>query len=65
MNNWETQKNWRKNQDSALIKEEVTRDDIAEVVLNNGIPTKMLQSDRRKLLNLEEELHQRAGQEEG
>ncbi|UMB61480.1 ATP-dependent chaperone ClpB [Lutibacter sp. A80] len=56
-----------KNQDSALINEEVTRDDIAEVVAKwTGIPvTKMLQSDREKLLHLEEELHKRVvGQEE-
>ena len=44
-----------------LIQEEVTYEDIAEVVAKwTGIPvTKMLQSDREKLLNLEEELHQR------
>ena len=54
-------------QDGALIKEEVTRDDIAEVVAKwTGIPvTKMLQSDREKLLHLEVELHNRVvGQEE-
>jgi len=56
-----------KNQDSALINEEVTRDDIAEVVAKwTGIPvTKMLQSEREKLLDLEVELHNRVvGQEE-
>ncbi len=56
------------NQDSALIKEEVTRDDIAEVVAKwTGIPvTKMLQSEREKLLYLEDELHKRViGQNEG
>ena len=61
------QKEMTENQDSALIKEEVTRDDIAEVVGKwTGIPvTKMLQSDREKLLLLEEELHKRVvGQEE-
>jgi len=61
------QKELAENQDSALIKEEVTRDDIAEVVAKwTGIPvTKMLQSDREKLLNLEAELHNRVvGQEE-
>jgi len=61
------QKELAKNQDSALIKEEVTRDDIAEVVAKwTGIPvTKMLQSDREKLLHLEDELHLRiVGQEE-
>lgn len=50
-----------------LIKEEVTNEDIAEVVAKwTGIPvTKMLQSEREKLLNLEEELHKRVvGQEE-
>ncbi len=50
-----------------LIKEEVTHDDIAEVVAKwTGIPvTKMLQSEREKLLKLEDELHKRVvGQEE-
>ncbi|MEX1382869.1 ATP-dependent chaperone ClpB [Lutibacter sp.] len=63
----ELQKEMAENQDSALIKEEVTRDDIAEVVAKwTGIPvTKMLQSDREKLLLLEDELHKRVvGQEE-
>ena len=53
--------------DTALIKEEVTKDDIAEIVAKwTGIPvTKMLQSDREKLLHLEDELHARVvGQEE-
>ncbi|WP_335965838.1 ATP-dependent chaperone ClpB [Galbibacter sp. PAP.153] len=52
---------------SSLIKEEVTNDDIAEVVAKwTGIPvTKMLQSERDKLLKLEDELHKRVvGQEE-
>jgi len=52
---------------SSLIKEEVTSEDIAEVVAKwTGIPvTKMLQSDREKLLHLEDELHKRVvGQEE-
>ncbi|WP_224482704.1 ATP-dependent chaperone ClpB [Robertkochia aurantiaca] len=51
----------------SLIKEEVTNEDIAEVVAKwTGIPvTKMLQSEREKLLNLEDELHQRVvGQNE-
>ena len=51
----------------SLIKEEVTTEDIAEVVAKwTGIPiTKMLQSDREKLLNLENELHKRVvGQDE-
>ena len=45
----------------ALIKEEVDEDDIAEVVSRwTGIPvTKMMQSERDKLLNLETELHKR------
>lgn len=50
-----------------LIKEEVTADDIAEVVAKwTGIPvTKMLQSEREKLLNLEDVLHRRViGQDE-
>ncbi len=51
----------------AMVKEEVTADDIAEVVSRwTGIPvTKMLQSERDKLLHLEEELHKRViGQDE-
>jgi len=62
------QKELAENQESALIKEEVTRDDIAEVVAKwTGIPvSKMLQSERVKLLHLEEELHKRViGQDEG
>jgi ATP-dependent Clp protease ATP-binding subunit ClpB len=53
--------------DSAMIKEEVTAEDIADVVSRwTGIPvSKMLQSEREKLLHLEEELHKRVvGQEE-
>jgi ATP-dependent Clp protease ATP-binding subunit ClpB len=53
--------------ETTLIKEEVTNEDIAEVVAKwTGIPvTKMLQSDREKLLKLEDELHKRVvGQEE-
>ena len=53
--------------ETSLIKEEVTTEDIAEVVAKwTGIPiTKMLQSDRDKLLILEDELHQRVvGQNE-
>lgn len=52
---------------NTLIKEEVTHDDIAEVVAKwTGIPViKMLQSEREKLLQLEKELHKRViGQEE-
>ncbi len=51
----------------SLIQEEVTNEDIADVVAKwTGIPvTKMLQSDREKLLKLEEELHKRVvGQDE-
>ncbi len=51
----------------AMVKEEVTADDIAEVVSRwTGIPvSKMLQSEREKLLHLEEELHRRViGQDE-
>ncbi|PKH51864.1 ATP-dependent chaperone ClpB [Tenacibaculum sp. Bg11-29] len=53
--------------ENALIKEEVTYDDIAEVVAKwTGVPvTKMIQSEREKLLQLENELHKRVvGQEE-
>ena len=53
---------------SAMIKEEVTAEDIADVVSRwTGIPvSKMLQSEREKLLNLEDELHKRViGQDEG
>ncbi len=53
--------------ENALIKEEVTSEDIAEVVAKwTGIPVqKMLQSDREKLLHLEDELHKRVvGQDE-
>ena len=52
---------------AAMIKEEVDSDDIAEVVSRwTGIPiTKMLQSEKDKLLHLEEELHKRGiGQDE-
>ena len=54
-------------QSGTLIKEEVTNEDIAEVVAKwTGIPVaKMLQSEREKLLNLEDVLHQRVvGQNE-
>jgi ATP-dependent Clp protease ATP-binding subunit ClpB len=56
-----------KNQKSALIKEEVTYEDIAEVISKwTGIPvTKMIETEREKLLKLEDELHKRVvGQEE-
>ena len=52
---------------NSLVREEVTADDIAEVVSRwTGIPvTRMLQSEREKLLHLEEELHKRViGQDE-
>ena len=58
----------RVNSDSnRLVREEVTADDIAEVVSRwTGIPvTRMMQSEREKLLHLEEELHERViGQDE-
>jgi ATP-dependent Clp protease ATP-binding subunit ClpB len=53
--------------DSPLVKEEVTGEDIADVVSRwTGVPvTRMLQSEREKLLHLEDELHKRVvGQEE-
>ena len=53
--------------DNRMVREEVTADDIAEVVSRwTGIPvTRMLQSEREKLLHLEEELHRRViGQNE-
>ncbi|NRB82450.1 MAG: ATP-dependent chaperone ClpB [Winogradskyella sp.] len=61
------QKQLAAQQETALIKEEVTYEDIADVVAKwTGIPvTKMIQSEREKLLNLEDELHKRVvGQEE-
>ena len=61
------QKTLQAQSETSLIKEEVTYEDIAEVVAKwTGIPvTKMLQSDREKLLKLEDELHKRVvGQEE-
>ncbi|WLD25161.1 ATP-dependent chaperone ClpB [Flavobacterium dauae] len=64
----EFQKQLEENQKGqSLIKEEVTYEDIADVVAKwTGVPvTKMLQTDREKLLNLESELHKRVvGQEE-
>lgn len=54
-------------QQDALVKEEVTYDDIAEVVAKwTGIPvSKMLQTERERLLQLEDELHKRiVGQDE-
>lgn len=63
----EFQKELESNQENSLIKEEVTSEDIAEVVAKwTGIPVqKMLQSDREKLLKLEDELHERVvGQNE-
>lgn len=53
--------------DDAMVREEVTADDIAEVVSRwTGIPvSRMMQSERDKLLHLEEELHKRViGQDE-
>lgn len=53
--------------ETSLIKEEVNREDIAEVIAKwTGVPvTKMMQGEREKLLHLEEELHKRVvGQQE-
>src|SRR5690606_20579241 len=62
------QKELQENQsESSLIKEEVTNEDIAEIVAKwTGIPvTKMIQSEREKLLKLEDQLHKRVvGQQE-
>ena len=66
LDQWQSKLDERQNE-SALIKEEVTHDDIAEVVAKwTGIPVaKMLQSEREKLLKLEDELHKRVvGQQE-
>jgi len=63
----ELQSKMKTQADGSLLKEEVESDDIAEVVAKwTGIPvSKMLQSDREKLLTLEKELSKRvAGQEE-
>lgn len=51
----------------AMVREEVTADDIAEVVSRwTGIPvTRMMQSEREKLLHLEEELHKRVIGQDG
>jgi ATP-dependent Clp protease ATP-binding subunit ClpB len=61
------QKELQQIQGESLIKEEVDSEDIAEVVARwTGIPvSKMMQSEREKLLHLEDELHQRViGQDE-
>ena len=61
------QKTLAENQHKSIVKEEVTSEDIAEVVAKwTGIPVqKMLESDREKLLKLEDELHKSiVGQEE-
>ncbi|AEE20589.1 ATP-dependent chaperone ClpB [Dokdonia sp. 4H-3-7-5] len=63
----ELQKDLASQADTSLIKEEVTSEDIAEVVAKwTGIPVqKMLQGEREKLLQLEDELHKRVvGQRE-
>jgi ATP-dependent Clp protease ATP-binding subunit ClpB len=65
----ELEKKWDniKSKGSQMLKEEVDREDIAEVVARwTGIPVKsMMQSEKDKLLHLEEELHKRVvGQEE-
>ena len=57
----------QKQGDNAMIKEEVTAEDIADIVSRwTGIPvSKMMQSEREKLLHLEDELHKRVvGQDE-
>jgi len=64
---YETQLEALKASGSQMVKEEVEREDIAEVVAKwTGIPiSKMIQSEADKLLNLEDELHKRVvGQEE-
>ena len=61
------QEKTNQNQEGLLIREEVTAEDIAEIIAKwTGIPVaKMLQSEREKLLKLEDELHKRVvGQEE-
>lgn len=61
------QEQMREQQDTAMLKEEVDSDDIAEIVARwTGIPlSKMLKSEKEKLLRLEEELGKRiAGQQE-
>ncbi len=61
------QKQLAEQEETSLIKEEVTYEDIADVVAKwTGIPvTKMIQSEREKLLKLEDELHKRVvGQDE-
>lgn len=63
----EAEHNLEENKQNKLVKEFVDADDIAEVVSKwTGVPAqKMMQSDREKLLNLENELHKRVlGQEE-
>ena len=63
----QTQQTLNASSGSKLVREEVTADDIAEVVSRwTGIPvTRMMQSEREKLLHLEEELHRRViGQNE-
>ena len=63
----DAEKNLEENKQNKLVKEFVDADDIAEVVSKwTGVPAqKMMQSDREKLLNLEEQLHKRVlGQEE-
>ncbi|GGE92578.1 ATP-dependent Clp protease ATP-binding subunit ClpB [Chishuiella changwenlii] len=63
----DAEKNLEENKQNKLVKEFVDADDIAEVVSKwTGVPAqKMMQSDREKLLSLENELHKRVlGQEE-
>jgi len=63
----EAQKKLHANESSALLREEVTSDEIAEAVARwSGIPvTKLMEGERSKLLHLSDELHQRViGQDE-
>lgn len=67
LNEYQRKMSEQANRDHALLKEEVDSEDIAEVVAKwTGIPvSRMVQSEREKLLHLEEELSKRvAGQEE-
>ncbi|WP_346887625.1 ATP-dependent chaperone ClpB [Clostridium sp. UBA1056] len=63
----EKEENMHKNYESALLKEEVTEEEISQIVSKwTGIPvTRLVESEREKLLRLDEELHKRViGQDE-
>lgn len=63
----EKEENMHKNYESALLKEEVTEEEISEIVSKwTGIPvTRLVEGEREKLLRLDEELHKRViGQDE-